>query len=477
MSEILTKYKNISVQAKASMWYSVTQIFQKGIGFIIVPLYTRILSTHDYGTYTIFTSWYEIMVIFGTLRIYDNSFNVGLTKFENDRDRYTSSMLGFGGVCTIFFFTIACFFYNQFEKWLEMSFPLIALLFLEILWNPALNLWMQRQRYSFKYKALNAVVLISTAITPIIGFILVLLLPNHALGAILGKCLPQIFAGILCAWLILKKSRTLFDKKYWGYVLRFNVPLIFYYLARVLLNQMDRIMIQKMQTVSQVGIYSVAHSASFTLNIISTSINASFIPYMFQKMKAHEEGKIRSLANTLAIVVALCNMCLIVLAPEAMKLMAPPEYHDGIWLIPPLVASVVVTFVYQMYCNVEFYYEKKFFLMWASVGVCICNGILNYIFIGLFGYIAAGYTTLASNIFCLIAHYFCVKKILHTNHVKKVLNNRFMCLLCIGFSVFSGIMMLTYEHMVIRYSVLAVILLVVIYKRKEILQKLKFKHD
>lgn len=206
MNSLLKKYHKIPAPAKASLWFTVTQIFQKGVGFIVVPLYTRILTSYDYGRYTIFTSWYEVMLIFGTLRLYSNSFSVGLTKYGEDKDRFTSALLGFGWVCTLFFYFFAVLFHKLFEKWLEMPFYLISLLFLEIFWQPAFGLWSQRQRYAFKYKALNVVTAVSTVTTPLLGLLLIMLLHDQGLGAILGKCLPQIFAGVFCAFLILKKK-------------------------------------------------------------------------------------------------------------------------------------------------------------------------------------------------------------------------------------------------------------------------------
>lgn len=230
-------------------------------------------------------------------------------------------------------------------------------------------------------------------------------------------------------------------------------------------------MIQKMGTLSQVAIYGVANSAAFALSIVSNAVNNSFIPYMFQKMKSGEDHNIRALANILVIVVALFNFSLIVLAPEVMKLMAPVEYQKGMYLIPPLVCSVVVMFIYQMYCNVEFYYEKKYFLMLASIMVCICNGILNYIFIGLFGYLAAGYTTLTSHVLCLVAHFICMKKII--GNERRVLNNSFIIFVGISFLILSGIMLLFYDFPMVRYSILVIIVLVVILKRKILFEKFK----
>ena len=51
-------------------------------------------------------------------------------------------------------------------------------------------------------------------------------------------------------------------------------------------------------------------------------------------------------------------------------------------------------FMYQIFANVEFYFEKNKFIMLASIFSAGFNVFLNYIFIKELGYIAAGYTTL-----------------------------------------------------------------------------------
>lgn len=473
-------YRKMSVQAKASLWFMITQCLKKGIGFIIVPLYTRLLTAGEYGNYTIFYSWYEVMLVFGTLKLYGNSYAVGMTKFEKDRQHYTSSMLGLGLLCTFVFYITAGLFKDNFIQWLGMSVPLISLLFLEILMDTPYNLWAQSQKFDYKYKGITILTMIVLLLTPIIGVTLVWCMEDKALGAILGKGIPAILAGLFCMIVILKQSKTVFVKKYWSYALGFNIPLIFYYLAQVLLNQMDRIMIRFMNGEVKVGIYSVANAAAYTLGIVASVINVSFIPYMFKNMKAHKEDRIKALGNQLMFVVALLQILLIAVAPEAMKILATEEYQEGVWLIPPLVASVFISFVYQMFINVEFYYEKKFFLMWASIAVCVCNLVLNYVGISLYGYLAAGYTTLISNILCLIAHMLCVKNITKKENQSQVISYRFTILISIGFLAVSSIFMMLYYHIAIRYALIAVICLGAILKRKlmwQMVREVKRKNE
>ena len=54
---------------KAGLWFTICNLLQKGISFITVPIFTRIMSTEDYGLYSIYISWYSIMTIFATLHL------------------------------------------------------------------------------------------------------------------------------------------------------------------------------------------------------------------------------------------------------------------------------------------------------------------------------------------------------------------------------------------------------------------------
>ncbi len=105
------------------------------------------------------------------------------------------------------------------------------------------------------------------------------------------------------------------------------------------------------------------------------------------------------------------NLILIAFAPEAISILAPRSYHGAIWVIPPVAASVFFMFLYNLFGNVEFYFEENKFIMIASVLGAVLNIILNYIFVPLCGYIAAGYTTLFCYIVYSLSHYIFMKKV------------------------------------------------------------------
>ena len=68
--------------------------------------------------------------------------------------------------------------------------------------------------------------------------------------------------------------------------------------------------------------------------------------------------------------------------------------------------STFFTFMYNIFANVEFFYEEKKFVSIGSILAAISNVILNAIFIPIYGYYAAAYTTLICYIIYSLSHLF-----------------------------------------------------------------------
>ena len=58
--KIITKYRKCSVQVKASFWFLICAFFQRGISVITTPIFTRLLSTAEYGQYNVLIHGWEL---------------------------------------------------------------------------------------------------------------------------------------------------------------------------------------------------------------------------------------------------------------------------------------------------------------------------------------------------------------------------------------------------------------------------------
>ena len=148
---------------------------------------------------------------------------------------------------------------------------------------------------------------------------------------VFGKLL---FAGALFI-IILFRGKKIYNKEYWKYALKFNIPLIPHYLSNYILNQSDRLMIGKM-------------------------------------VDNHPE-KTKNKINPFVILIAVLSIITMAFAPEVISIFAGKEYMDAIYVIPPITASVYFIFVYYMFSTIEYYYEKTGFIAVATTISAILN--------------------------------------------------------------------------------------------------------
>lgn len=198
----------------------------------------------------------------------------------------------------------------------------------------------------------------------------------------------------------------------------FNIPLIPHYFSEYILNQSDRIMIKKMCSLSDVAFYSVAYNAGMLLTIITSSLNQALTPWLYQSLDDKNYCQIGKTIMSLAALIMVPLIIFICLAPEAIYILAGDKYASAVYVIPPVAGSIVFLFLYTNFANIEFYYDYNKFTMYISMIGAILNLALNYVFINLFGFVAAGYTTFACFFVYCFGHYLFMEFIMKKkNHV------------------------------------------------------------
>ncbi len=467
-------YISMPVAVKASVWFALCNFMQKGINILTIPIFTRLLTTEQYGVYTIYQSWYNLIYIFATLNLAAGVFNNGMIKFENERNRYTSALNGLSMTVTAILFAIYLLRYKLFNELLGLPTLLVVAMFVELMFSPAFSLWSARQRFDYRYRGLVAITLIMSVLSPVIGVGAVLISSHKAEARVLSYVGVQVCIGIVLCAVNFYKGKSFYVKSFWKYALWFNIPLIPHYLSMSVLGQADRIMIGKMVGLSQAAIYGLAYNISQMMNLLTTAVNSSFIPYSYKAMKNKKYKDIGKNANVLLLMWACMLVIIICFGPEIIRIFASPAYYEARWIIPPVALSVYFTFLYTLFGNVEFYYEANKFIMIASVFGAIVNIILNYIFIPIFGYIAAGYTTLFCYILFSVSHYLFHIKVLNkmTDGVR-VYDMKFIVLISAALVMFALSVVFVYDMIIVRYAIIAAICIVMIIKRNYFIEKIK----
>lgn len=466
---IYRKYNGLTISAKAALWFVFCSVLQKCISFITVPLFTRMMTTAQYGQYSLYTSWLQIFQIITTFQLTGGVFNKGISKYDNDKNGYTSSMQGLTSTITIVCFIIYLLFQDVINEITELSTFVTIMIFVQLLVAPAMQFWMIRQRYDFKYISVIVASILFAILNPIIGLIAVNLSNEKGLARIFSCIAVEVLFGLYFYFLNLKKGKKLFDIKYWRFAFFFNLPLIPHYVSTYILGQADRIMIQKFCGYSAAGIYSVAHNAALVMSIVTSSINQSLIPWMYRELKQGNIHKVEKQINNIAILISGIVVSFICFAPELIYILGGKEYASAVYAMPPISISLLYTFLYTLYGNIEFYYDKNKFTMYVSVVGAVLNIILNYVFIPIFGYVAAGYTTMVCYFIFCYGHYYFARHIIKCNNKESFESKTIISIGC-SLAVVGSLFSLLYPYTILRYAILIVALVTIFLKRNNIMR-------
>ena len=441
---------------------------------ITTPIFTRLMSTNDYGQYGVFNSWYNIITIIVALGLTGGVHTQGLVKYDKERSNFSSSLQGLTTSLIVIWATVYLLFHNFWDSLFSLTSIQMLLMFI-IIWTAAVfGFWANEQRVTYSYRVLVIVTIIGSFLKPIIEIIFVLNSEDKATARIIGWAIADVIAF---GWMFisqLNKGKVFFSRRFWLYALSFNLPLVPHYLSQTVLNSADRIMIQRIIGESEAGIYNLAYSLSLIMTLFNTALMQTLSPWIYQKIKDKRGKDIAPIAYVTLVLIATVNLMLILLAPEAVAIFAPKEYYEAIWVIPPVAMSVYFMYAYDLFAKFAFYYEKTKVIMIASVSGALLNIVLNYIFIKQYGYIAAGYTTLVCFMVYAIAHYIFMKKVCreccdgeYPYETKKII------LITIPFLIAGFVFMATYNYPVLRYGVVGMAAIVAVVMRKRIIGIIK----
>ena len=191
-------------------------------------------------------------------------------------------------------------------------------------------------------------------------------------------------------------------------------------------------------------------------------------------MKDNRFRDIPRVAYLLLITIAIVNLGILLLAPEIIKIFAPEEYYDAVWVMPPIILAVFFMFMYNLFACFEFYYEKKTYVSIATMIGAALNILLNLIFIQKFGYMAAGYTTLVCYIAFAFMHYFFMKKICKKNlSGLSIYKSKILFAISIIYLGIGVLIVFTYTNTILRYAIVAIGAVAIIVFRRRIFAYMK----
>ncbi|SFC23123.1 lipopolysaccharide biosynthesis protein [Butyrivibrio sp. YAB3001] len=447
MADRMNKGKKASV-AKVGIIYTLSNLVIRGMAFITTPIFTRLLTKSEYGEFSNISSWAHIIAIIVTLQLYVSIVRAKYD-YENELDKYLSSILLLGNLITVAWYVVFEVNSTWFETLLKMDKPYIRLIFVYAFFSPAMQILTFKNRICCNYQKVVFFTWITLFVSTLGSVVLVLAMQDRLMGRTIGNyfLIAIVDAGLWLYILIKGKGICL---QHWKYALKFSVPLIPHELAGTLLAMSDRIIIKRLCGAEDAALYSLAYTISSIANVLLTSLNQAWQPWLYDHIRDKKLSDIRKYTIPYTIVFAAGCTFIMLIGPEIVLIFGGKAYIPAKYVIPPVCYGTMLQFVYTLYANIEFYEKKTGWISAATMMAAFANIVLNFIAIPIFGYISAAYTTAIGFLLMVIFHYYVVNKKTEYGHVynEKIL----IVIMTVMLFVMIGANFL-YDYLVIRYLV------------------------
>ena len=453
---------------KSGLWYTISTFLFRSIAFITTPIIVRVLTRSQYGDFNNMQSWVSLLSIFASCCLEQTIIRAKLD-YEDETDSYSYSILVSQAVLTTVVFLIVGLFLDPICAYTKIDPGYFFIIYLYVLFSNVYGVFVTRERAHYRYKAYSLTTGLMIVAYCLLTVFLVLKMTNKLDAIIFGNYIPYIVAGAVFFGIIAKDGKHV-SWEHVKYALPLGLPLLPHTLSIILLGSSDTIMITKMLSADFTALYALSSKIPNIVSVLLNSMNGAWAPWFLDSMKANDKTGIKRISSIYYKIFLILITGIMLLAPEVMLVLGGEKYLPGLKLVPPLIAGCVFQFAYTMYVQVEFYEKKMRTVSTATAIAAATNIALNFMFMRLFGYQVAAYTTLVSYGVLFGLHYRAACRLGYSN----VFDRRV---------IFGGlgltlamipVLLFLYQLRLIRWIVILVygiFLLYYLYKRKDLILK------
>ena len=393
--------------------YVMGDLVTKAAAFLLLPLYTRLLSPEDYGIIGIVGAISSIAIPIITLGA-RGAIHRFYFKFSDDlarREFYGSLwlfLLFVPAVLLVSFDIVSAQVFNIRLFGVDYH-PFISL----SLWTAYITLvtstFLQLTLRASEKALYSSLLTFATFIPPTIFTILFITYwIQGAKGFLWGQILGSAICGLFVVFFILKYIKLNFKFSHLHSALGYSAPLTGHFIVIWALASSDRLILQHFTSLAEVGVYSIAYSIGWVaIFIIQAGYNA-ILPY-FGKRGAGvviDDGMFVRIITYYIFAVTLIVFSVILFAPEIIEIMVDPAYRKAAEIAPWIALAVWFNSLYFLPAATLTHLVGN--TKWIAVGsliACLVNIILNFIFVPIAGAIGAAISTAIAYL-CLLGFTF-----------------------------------------------------------------------
>lgn len=419
--------------AKDTAIYGLSSIVGKFVSWCLVPIYTMVLATGEFGVMTNIYSFTALIIVILTFGMETGFFRF-VNKDENDpKTVYSTSLLFVGGLSLAF--VILCLVFNKsISNFLEYSDhpDYIAIMSVVVAIDAFICIPFVYLRYQKRPIRFALVRLTGIFTTIILTIFFLLVCPKiHATNPSLigwfydpnykgGYVFIAELIGSVVALIMLIPQLTGFkyilDTQLLNKMVKYCFPLLILGIAGILNQTVDKIIYpylfdDKEMAFQQLGIYSACSRLAIIMMMFTQAFRFAYEPFIFAKNKESNNDRAYTEAMKYFIIFTLIIFLGVMFYMDIIKyFIRSAAYYDGLSVVSIIMMGYIL---FGIYFNLSFWYkmvDKTYFGAIFSIIGCVITIGLNIIFVPIYGYIASAWATLICNLVMMLLSYYFERK-------------------------------------------------------------------
>ena len=443
---------------------TVGKICTQFISFFLLPLYTALLTTEEYGIVDLIQTYIQLILPIIMLQIDQAVFRflVDNRNKEMEKTKIISTSVFFLIIQSVFltaiFFCIRQFLDGAYKEFLLLN--VLAMMFSNMLLQMLRGLGNNKE-YSIS-SFLCALINIGLNILFVVGF---------KWGAT-GMLASIFFSNIICGiYIVIKMKLYRYVSKgnicidYFKKMAKYSIPLIPNALSWWIVNSADRTIVASYLGTSSNGILSVAYKFSNIFisfyNIFSMSWTESA---SLHRKDSDAESFFSQIINSAFCVFSSIALLIIGVMPFVFNIIINIEFKDSYYQIPLLLIASVLNVIVGLYGSIYIAFKKTNEIAKTSIYAGIINIVVNLILIRYIGLYAASVSSICAYLAMVVYRNIDSKK-----YIRIKWNMKNILIITLGF----GVILIAYysENVLLQLTAFLVSILFAVYINNEIVKK------
>lgn len=378
--------------------YTIGEVVPRIIAFLMMPIFTRYLTPSDYGILSYTNSVIAFIYTLCTLAL--NTYVLRFyfeCKSEEDQKKLIGNVFIFIALINLCVLLILNIIGPLIIEKAHISVPWKPYFRLAIL-NNFLESFsiipMVYYRVKQNAKCFVGISLGRCVSQYILTFIMISSLNLGLMSQYYGRLFTLMPFFVLYLIIMIKHSKICLDWKQIGEGLKFSLPLLPGAISYLALTSFDRIILERYVSLEIIGIYNIAYTIAYAMNMVIQSFYKALEPDIFQKYNSETVTEVftpylRKMNNIYNFALFALALALSLFAKEALIIVASKSYYSAAFYVPFVLVGVIFS-GRNLLMNCALTAEKRSVI--SGIGTMIGAAIsivTNLILIPRFGVIAA----------------------------------------------------------------------------------------